>query len=189
MMPRAHRDFVNQYGAKPDDLLGSKKYESRFIYASTNQAYSLRFMQVHLFDEARYLPVEIRDNWEKLITNPKTRSGLFGLLAAGYNGNISRVKDEVGIPSGPGSMKDVLRTPKPAPKKGSKVKKFFTKLIDPDADNGTEEIFRNLQKMLETEKLIQRLDGNIETSTYVMKFDYVWKYLEKKFPQEFGTSR
>lgn len=86
-------------------------------------------------------------------------------------------------------MKDALKAPKSVPKRGAKAKKTFTKLMAPDADNGTDEIFGQLQKMLETDQLIKRLDGNIETSTYVMKFDYVWKYLEKKFPQEFGTAR
>lgn len=88
MMPLTHRNFVSKYGSEPDDIMGRRRYDPRYIYASTNQAQSLRFMQVHLYDEARYLPVEIRDNWQKLISNPKTRSGLFGLLAAGYNGDI-----------------------------------------------------------------------------------------------------
>lgn len=188
MMPQAHRDFVNKYGVDANGLLWQKQFDSRYIYASTNQSDSLRFMLVHLYDEARYLPVEIRENWQALLSNPKTRSGILGLLAAGYNGDIGRVKAEVGIPSGLWSMRESLKLTD-NPKRKGKLSKTYAKAVSEGHEVSPEAILKQLEHRLDAAHMIKQLDWNIETSTYVMKFDYVWNYLQKHFPNEFGIQR
>lgn len=71
-MPATHKVFVGKYGGGKD-LLNPERFDHRYIYAATNQEQGLRFMMTHLYDEARYFPQEIRENWETLIKNPKTR--------------------------------------------------------------------------------------------------------------------
>ncbi|MDD2745857.1 MAG: hypothetical protein PHU93_04940, partial [Candidatus Gracilibacteria bacterium] len=147
MMPQAHRDFVNKYGVNENGLLGQKHFDSRYMYASTSQPDSLRFMLVHLYDEARYLPLEIRENWQALLSNPKTRTGILGLLAAGYNGDIGRVKTEVGIPSGLGSMREALKFTD-NPKRKGKFSKTYTKAISEGQEVSPEAILRQLEHRL-----------------------------------------
>lgn len=50
------------------------------------------------------------------------------------------------------------------------------------------EVIRHLERILETSALQERLNGNVETQTYVMKFEYVWKYLKRRFPNEFAPT-
>lgn len=127
------------------------------MYASTNQSDSLRFMLVHLYDEARYLPLEIRENWQALLSNPKTRTGILGLLAAGYNGDIGRVKAEVGIPSGLGSMREALKLTD-NPKRKGKLSRTYAKAVSEGQEVSPEAILKQLEYRLDAAHMIEQLD-------------------------------
>ena len=75
MMPVTHKLFVGKYGGEKE-LLNPSMFDHRYMYASNNQEQSLRFMLVHLYDEGRYFPQEVRENWKEIVADPKTRYGL-----------------------------------------------------------------------------------------------------------------
>ncbi|MDD2745864.1 MAG: hypothetical protein PHU93_04975, partial [Candidatus Gracilibacteria bacterium] len=87
-----------------------------------------------------------------------------------------------------GSMREALKFTD-NPKRKGKFSKTYTKAISEGQEVSPEAILRQLEHRLDATHMIEQLEGNIETSTYVMKFDYVWSYLQKHFPNEFGVPR
>ena len=52
-------------------------------------------MQVHLYDQLHVqTPSWIKSNWKNIKKDKEKMFGYYGILAAGYNGNMTRVKSE-----------------------------------------------------------------------------------------------
>jgi hypothetical protein len=140
--------MLKRYGSS---LLPVNDYIPDHTIAPSDPVQSLRFMQVHLIDQiSTQLPgASVKAQWSKIMANESTRLGMYGLLAAGYNGSMSRVVGEA--------------------------------LGEKASQQPPEVIFEKLR----LPNVIKNVGGNMETLTYVMKFAFVWKYLETKYPQEF----
>lgn len=83
-------------------------------------------------------------------------------------------------------MRSILVAQKPA--KNGKVGNKRGPTAPEQSTLSKDEAVRQLERILETSALQERLNGNVETMTYVMKFEHVWKYLKRRFPNEFAPS-
>lgn len=55
---------------------------------------SFRLQALHFHEESRAFPKWIKDNWQSLVNDKEARIGLHALIAAGYNGSITRIIKE-----------------------------------------------------------------------------------------------
>jgi hypothetical protein len=152
MMPGSHALMTRAYpGLLPANPNQKGYFSPDFEKAGSDEQQSLRFMYVHLIDQASQLAANpaIRQDWRTIMHSSKTKLGMYGLLAAGYNGSMARVRDEAF---------------------GKGFKNLSLKQIETKLDQG---------------KLLDQVDSNMETYTYVMKFAYVWNYLKKEYPKDF----
>jgi hypothetical protein len=69
--------------------------ETDFPLAAKNHSTSFRLQVAHFDDQIFQFPREIQDNWNSLLEDRDTRIGLLSLLAAGYNGSMKRIIEEV----------------------------------------------------------------------------------------------
>ncbi len=146
--PMAHRLILDRYR---ENILPERDYGNELNTAGRDPVQSLRFMQVHLYDQLNVqTPSGIKLNWANLIKNRETMFGYYGLLAAGYNGDMTRVKKE--------------------------------------AFNG-ELSSQKLSSLVSYDTLVKNIDTNKETLTYVLKFRYVWEYLERNHREVFGPEQ
>jgi hypothetical protein len=85
--------MLNRYGTS---LLPKQDFTPDHRVGPADAIQSLRFMQVHLIDQIEnQLPgATVKSQWSRIMANESTRLGIYGLLAAGYNGSMSRVVGE-----------------------------------------------------------------------------------------------
>lgn len=69
--------------------------EENFQLAARNHDTSFLLQISHFDDQIHQFPEIIKQNWWNLLSNPKTRLWISALLAAGYNGNMKRIMNEV----------------------------------------------------------------------------------------------
>lgn len=69
--------------------------ESDFDIAARDHETSFRLQVAHFDDQIHQFPDVIKKNWTVLIRDKDTRIGIISLLAAGYNGSMKRIMDEV----------------------------------------------------------------------------------------------
>jgi hypothetical protein len=87
IMPSTHGLFQRKF----PEILKNPKFER----AAMNHGESFRFQALHLTDEGKQLPPQsIQRNWEAIMSDPNAKVWLYGVLAAGYNGSMSRIKSE-----------------------------------------------------------------------------------------------
>ena len=147
--PEGQDHMTRRYGSS---ILPVNDFIPDHTIGPSDPVQSLRFMQVHLIDQIQeQLPSKsVKLQWGNIMANESTRLGMYGLLAAGYNGSMSRVVGEA---------------------LGEKASKQ-----SPEA----------IYEKLKLPTIIKNVGGNMETLTYVMKFAFVWRYLEAKYPQDFA---
>ncbi len=95
-MPQSHKSIQKKYSdILPNDPKSPLFFSENFDQAGSNEQQSLRFMLVHLIDQSSQLQkATFRENWSKIIHDPTSRVAMYGLMAAGYNGSMKRVRDE-----------------------------------------------------------------------------------------------
>lgn len=174
--------------------------EPDFDIAARDHETSFRLQIAHFDNQIFQFPDTIKKNWKELISNPKTSIGIVALLAAGYNGSMTRIMEEVfgkeykkssldiaeckqklsvkNIVTAMDRAKErdiaaILETRKQKPYQDKKTKK----LVQPPDLPLTQEQQEKIQKRTATYK---------ESMTYVLKADYVWQYLSKKYPDKFN---
>lgn len=174
--------------------------ESDFDIAARDHETSFRLQIAHFDNQIFQFPDTVKKNWKELISNPKTSIGIVALLAAGYNGSMTRIMEEVfgkeykkssldiaeckqklsvkNIVTAMDRAKErdiaaILETRKQKPYQDKKTKK----LVQPPDLPLTQEQQEKIQKRTATYK---------ESMTYVLKADYVWQYLSKKYPDKFN---
>ncbi|NRH21450.1 hypothetical protein HOO68_05420 [Candidatus Gracilibacteria bacterium] len=174
--------------------------EPDFDIAARDHETSFRLQIAHFDNQIFQFPDTIKKNWKELISSPKTSIGIVALLAAGYNGSMTRIMEEVfgkeykkssldiaeckqklsvkNIVTAMDRAKErdiaaILETRKQKPYQDKKTKK----LVQPPDLPLTQEQQEKIQKRTATYK---------ESMTYVLKADYVWQYLSKKYPDKFN---
>jgi hypothetical protein len=150
--PEGQDHMTRRYGSS---ILPVSDYIPDHTIGPSDPVQSLRFMQVHLIDQIQeQLPSKsVKSQWGKIMASESTRLGMHWLLAAGYNGSMSRVVGEA---------------------------------LGKDAGKQSPEA---IYEKLKLENVTKSVGKNMETLTYVMKFAFVWRYLEAKYPQEFAPPK
>jgi hypothetical protein len=69
--------------------------EEDYDIASSDHPTSFRLQIAHFDDQIYQFPKAIQSEWKKLIHDPVHQAPLLGILAAGYNGTMSRIVTEI----------------------------------------------------------------------------------------------
>ena len=69
--------------------------ESDFDVATRDHETSFRLQISHFDDQVYQLPSMVKNNWKILMNDRETGIGIVAILAAGYNGSMKRIVDEV----------------------------------------------------------------------------------------------
>lgn len=68
-----------------------------FEQGAKDHSTSFRLQALHFNEESRAFPRWIKENWTKILSDPEARIWLYALIAAGYNGSITRVVKEANL--------------------------------------------------------------------------------------------
>ena len=173
--------------------------ETDFDIASRDHETSFRLQVAHFDDQIFQFPEIIKNNWKKLISDPKTWIGIIALLSAGYNGSMVRIMREVFGDD----FKDCKLNEEDCQKK-LPVKNIIW-AMEKSKDEAIAKIrATNKPRMVKDRKtwktsnlpplpLSKEQNDKIhtitarykESMTYVMKAEHVWNYLKKKYPNKF----
>lgn len=165
--------------------------EEDFDIASRDHETTFRLQISHFDDQIFQFPQAIKKNWKALISDPSTQIGIIALLAAGYNGSMKRIIEEVfgdknlsldeckellSLSSIIASMNeakeyDIKEIEKERIPKAKKDKKTG-KIIQPPTPPLTADQKSRINKRIAMYK---------ESMTYVLKADFVWKYLKAEY--------
>ncbi len=194
-----------------------KKYgdlfpEADFDTASRDHETSFRLQVSHFDDQLFQFPDTIKKNWKSLIksprtdigTGPRTDIGIIALLAAGYNGSMTRIMEEV-------FGKDYKKSSfnKDEYKKNEYERKLSIANILKSMKETKEASIKKIQWSNKPRKIFNKktkkytelppapltIDQNEkiaritaryrESMTYVLKSEYVWWYLKKNYRNQF----
>lgn len=174
-----------------------KKYgplfpNSDFDSAARDHETSFRLQLAHFDDQIYQFPLTIRNNWKILMQDKTTAIGLISLLAAGYNGAMKRIINEV--------LGDIISHP---PSDEKSLIRAYRARLSPDSIMQAMEIAKNrdigdihdfykpkphrdkkMKKMIvphelspskeEIAEIQKRTATYKESMTYVLKAQYVW---------------
>jgi hypothetical protein len=69
--------------------------EEDYDIASSDHSTSFRLQIAHFDDQIYQFPKAIQAKWTTLIQDPEYQAPILGILAAGYNGAMSRIVTEI----------------------------------------------------------------------------------------------
>lgn len=189
-MPDTYRDYWS-----------NKKYgvlfpEEDFDIASRDHETSFRLQISHFDDQIYQFPSEIKKNWGVLIADPSTRTGIIAILAAGYNGSMSRIIKEVFGDDKKMSLDDCRKklslsyiTTAMEVARDQAIQKVKDQNQPRKVRNPKTKKFETLPPLpLSKDQLaeVQRYWARYkESMTYVLKADFVWKHLKEEYPKTF----
>lgn len=190
LMPDTYRDYWS-----------NKKYgvlfpEEDFDIASRDHETSFRLQISHFDDQIYQFPSEIKKNWGVLIADPSTRTGIIAILAAGYNGSMSRIIKEVFGDDKKMSLDDCRKklslsyiTTAMEVARDQAIQKVKDQNQPRKVRNPKTKKFETLPPLpLSKDQLaeVQRYWARYkESMTYVLKADFVWKHLKEEYPKTF----
>ena len=203
IMPKTYQRFHNPMPTEKNPN-PERKYmplfpESDFDIASRDHETSFRLQIAHFDNQIFQFPDTIKKNWKELIWNPKTSIGIVALLAAGYNGSMTRIMEEVFGKEYKKSTLDLADCKQRLSVKSivhamEKSKNQDIALIyesnkqKPYRDKKTKKLIQPPDLPLnkeQQEKIQKRIATYKESMTYVLKAEYVWQYLSRKHPDTF----
>ena len=184
-MPTTYTRFSNH------EKYGPLFAEEDFDLAARDHETTFRLQISHFDDQIFQFPQSVKKNWKALINDPSTQIGIIALLAAGYNGSMKRIVDEVfgaknlsldeckkfltleSITSSMNDAKeyDIVAIEKENITKPKKDKKTG-KMIQPPTPPLTADQKSRINKRIAMYK---------ESMTYVLKANYVWKQLKTDY--------
>lgn len=196
---RFHNPMPTEKNPNPERKYMPLFPESDFDIASRDHETSFRLQIAHFDNQIFQFPDTIKKNWKELIWNPKTSIGIVALLAAGYNGSMTRIMEEVFGKEYKKSTLDLADCKQRLSVKSivnamEKSKNQDIALIyesnkqKPYRDKKTKKLIQPPDLPLnkeQQEKIQKRIATYKESMTYVLKAEYVWGYLVKKYPDTF----
>ncbi len=93
LIPDAYRNLQNKYSILQKEAGIPAEHE----IGAKDQRVSMQFQIMHLYDEYHQLPSWIRSDWDTIMADRQAMIGLFGVLAAGYNGSMKNTLTEAGL--------------------------------------------------------------------------------------------
>ncbi len=165
--------------------------EEDYDIASSDHPTSFRLQIAHFDDQIYQFPKAIQSKWKSLIQDPVYQAPLLGILAAGYNGAMSRIVTEI---FGGGTLdlnqcKERLNiayiTSAMERARDKDIQKIEDESIQkPRLDRKTKKMVQPPPLPLtkkQKEKIQERYATFKESMTYVLKADFVWKHLNGQF--------
>ncbi len=176
-----------------NDKYGDLFPESDFDIATRDHETSFRLQISHFDDQVYQLPWIVKKNWKTLMHDKESAIGILAILAAGYNGSMKRIVDEVfaDMPEKDMSSLTAYRERLNPRKIMESMEKALKRRIEASSQPTYHIDKKTKKKTLlplnaeQKEEIARHTAMYKESMTYVLKAEYVWKSLKDKYKSKF----
>lgn len=93
LIPSAYKNFQYKYSILQKESGIPTEHE----IGAKDQRVAMQFQIMHLYDEYYQLPLWIRNDWNRIMSDRQAMIWLYCILAAGYNGSLKNTLTEAGL--------------------------------------------------------------------------------------------